>query len=77
MKREDHALLKLPECPIHGEQLLLRASTTAEQGFCGAWYECPQCKFTVLLPSAELKKYQECDAHGTVRHGPQLPGPAG
>lgn len=57
MKREDHsALLKLPECPIHGEQLLLRASTTAEQNFCGTWYECPQCKFTVLLPSGELKK---------------------
>lgn len=48
--------MALPRCPIHGEQLLLKAPTTPEQEFCGSWYICPVCAYTVLFPSEELRK---------------------
>ena len=48
------ALACLPVCPIHGDQLDLQKPGTPEQEFCGTWYRCPQCGYTVLYPSQEL-----------------------
>lgn len=47
-------LMEIPKCPQHGEQLIHRPSSTPEQAHCGTWYKCPQCDYTVLLPSVEL-----------------------
>lgn len=49
------ALMNLPQCPIHKEQMILSSASSVEQRFCGVWYRCPHCGYTVLLPSKELK----------------------
>ena len=51
------ALIPLPKCPNHGEEMLLQNPGTEEQRFCGTWYQCPKCKNTVLFPSFELRAY--------------------
>lgn len=51
------ALACLPVCPIHGEQLDLQPPRTYEQEYCGTWYICPQCNYTVLYRSVELLRY--------------------
>lgn len=45
-------LMELPKCSEHGIYMVLRplACQTPEQKFCGAWYDCPACTQTVLLP---------------------------
>jgi len=48
-------LMTLPKCPDHQIQLLLRKSHTPEQIYCGTWYSCPRCGYTVLFPSRELE----------------------
>lgn len=59
----NNALMKIPVCPQHSEQLIHRPGGTYEQCYCGTWYVCPQCGYTVLLPSAELAEVYEkgCD----------------
>ena len=49
-----NVLMKIPKCPIHGDQLVLRDRNSKETDFCGTWYVCPQCGYTVLFPSKEL-----------------------
>ncbi|MEG3071079.1 MAG: hypothetical protein HQP61_02405 [Peptococcaceae bacterium] len=53
----------LPVCPAsaeHGEMVLRPlAFQTYEQKFCGTWYDCPQCRSSILFPSMELSKVNE------------------
>ena len=49
-------LMCLPKCITHNIQMLLRTETSDEQNFCGVWYQCPECRYTVLLPSEKLKR---------------------
>ena len=49
-------------CKIHkGTHLVKRTNPTADQAWCGTWYDCPESNLTahtgcstVLVPSAEL-----------------------
>ena len=52
------ALEPLPRCPRHGTMALRPlARQTAEQRWCGTWYDCTAhcCWTSVLLPSPELR----------------------
>lgn len=48
--------LMVPPCSEHGVQMTLRpiAQQTAEQKFCGVWYDCPACTQSVLIKSKAL-----------------------
>lgn len=46
--------MRINRCPQHGEQLIHRPGSTPEQVYCGTWYKCPQCEYTVLFTSVEL-----------------------
>lgn len=67
-------LAKLPKCPTCGTYMELRplSRQTAEQKYCGTWYDClsPGCKCSVLLPSVELA--QEYKAAGKPIFHPNL-----
>lgn len=52
----NNALMIIPRCAVHGEQLVLRSNGTYEQNYCGTWYACSQCGYTVLLPSPEIAR---------------------
>jgi hypothetical protein len=43
-------------CPTHRVPMVERPSNlqTAEQRWCGKWYDCPACTNSVLVQSAEL-----------------------
>lgn len=53
----DRALMNLPKCKTHS-QMILRTPTlqSAEQKWCGTWYDCPQCPVSVLFPSPDLNR---------------------
>ena len=46
-------------CPHHQTELIERPGYTPEQRFCGTWYECGQCHYTVLVESDERKQLHE------------------
>lgn len=51
----DNAMMKIPDCPIHEEQLVHRSNGSQEQEYCGVWYTCSQCGYTVLIPATEIE----------------------
>lgn len=51
-----NALMKIPDCHIHEEQLVHRSNGSQEQEYCGVWYTCSRCGYTVLIPSPEIAK---------------------
>lgn len=51
---EQTALMPIPRCPVDEIPLTLRTGLSSEARFCGTWYDCPRCHYTVLLPSREL-----------------------
>lgn len=65
------ALDLLPQCPNGHGQMVLRDPKTysAEQAWCGVWYDCPpgppgdSCRSSTLLPSPALAaQYEEAQA---------------
>ena len=48
-----------PDCPsnaAHGKMTLRPpAGQTAEQQWCGIWYDCQRCHSSILQPSPELR----------------------
>lgn len=48
------ALMEIPRCPQHKIPLIHREHPSADAYFCGTWYDCPQCAYSVLFPSKEL-----------------------
>ena len=56
MSRET-ALLVIPRCSVHGEQMIYHVPRTPEQRFVGAMYVCPRCANSTLIPSGELLRF--------------------
>lgn len=40
-------------CPAHKIPMVLRPPHP-EQSWCGTWFDCPRCTYSVLLPSVEV-----------------------
>lgn len=61
-----HAARHTPECVTHKRSMLPRPvhSQTAEQRWCGTWYDCAACTNSVLLPSAALTQHLGASATG-------------
>ncbi len=51
---EQNALMEIPRCPVDKVPLILRERPSSESYFCGTWYDCPHCHYSVLFPSKEL-----------------------
>ncbi|MBQ1048478.1 DUF45 domain-containing protein [Micromonospora sp. C51] len=50
-------------CPNgHGPMALRRGPQTPEQRACGTWYDCAQCKSSLLVPSPELRDQLDAQA---------------
>lgn len=48
--------ITLPMCDQHGEmEVRPTIRQTAEQRFCGTWYDCHRCGGSVLFTSPELQ----------------------
>lgn len=45
-----------PTSPSHGTMTPRAGAQTAEQQWCGQWFDCPHCKASVLEPSDALAK---------------------
>jgi len=67
-----------PRCPVdaHGFMEWRPSSRqTPEQLFCGVWYDCTQCKSSVLFPSpglkAQLADMRKGGAHQPSRKRPR------
>lgn len=61
-------LTETPKCPACGVHMELRplSRQSAEQEYCGTWYDCPspRCTCSVLLPSVELaQEYKRAGKH--------------
>jgi hypothetical protein len=56
----ENKLMVLPNCPVHGQTTLRpKERQSYEQQWCGVWYDCSQCGYSVLYPSKELWEYLE------------------
>lgn len=60
-EERDAPAVLVPACPNgHGPlQLRPEAELTADEKWCGTWYECGWCSSAVLCPSAELVTFLE------------------
>lgn len=60
--------MELPRC-TQGRQMVLRPTNkqTAEQLFCGVWYDCEHCKESVLFMSQELQSQLSAFSHQPAR----------
>lgn len=56
LERVDPERDTAPQCPTHKRSMLPRDDklSSAEQRWCGKWWDCTVCTNSVLQPSAEL-----------------------
>ena len=56
---QKNILMPIPRCPHCGKPLALRPDgrQTPEQRWCGTWYDCLKCNYSLLLESRELKDF--------------------